>query len=45
MDAVAVEIHLEIRQLFLQVHGIPEERVVKKLAAQGPDESLHQQMR
>ena len=45
VDTVAVEIHLETSQLFLQVNDVPEERVVEKLPTNGPDEPLHERMR
>ena len=40
-----VVIHLEVRKLFLQVAGIPEEDMVKVFTANGSDKSLNERMR
>ncbi len=40
-----VVIRLEVRQLFLQIAGIPEECMVKIFTANSADESLNEGMR
>ena len=44
MYAVRIVILAEIRQLSLQVTGIPEERLVKKFPTNGSDDSLDEEM-
>ena len=40
-----VVVALETGELSLQVTGVPEEYVIKKLTANGPNQSFHERMR
>jgi hypothetical protein len=40
-----VVVFLEVDELSFQIAGIPEERVIKKLTANGSDQTFHKDMR
>src|SRR5262245_24651132 len=44
VDAIFVVINSELFQLALQVRGVPNEHVIKKLSSNRPDQSFHEWM-
>ena len=45
MNAMGVEIRLELVELALQVHGIAEEYAIEVFAPEGSDQSFNERMR
>lgn len=45
MDAMAVEIGLELVELSLQIHGIPEEHAIEVFTAKGSDQPFNERVR